>query len=157
MVFASESMRYKDEAWGNENLLQTFGPFIYEQFKDNEIFNVGVLGGKATALRDMCMNIFLAAINRPIPICDQSTFNVMISMSPYKETSLYMRSEDGWAAQLGTTADPSKIESFRPYLLEAEPQMIDGKVCTSDGKVFTIVHQYDRVPAWRKVIEATYG
>jgi hypothetical protein len=81
----------------------------------------------------------------------------MISMSPYIDTSLYMTSESGWAAQLGTTADPSKIESFRPYLLEAEPQMIDGKVCTSEGKVFTIVHQYDRVPEWRKVIEATYG
>jgi hypothetical protein len=157
LVFASESMRYKDEPWGNENLMQTFGPFIYEQFKDNEIFNVGVLAGRAVALKDLCMNIFLAAINRPIPICDQSTFNVMISMSPYLETSLYMRSEDAWAAQLGTTADPSKIDSFRPSLLEAEPKMINGKVTTSTGKTFTIVHQYDRVPEWRKVIEATYG
>jgi hypothetical protein len=81
----------------------------------------------------------------------------MISMSPYADTSLYMPSESGWAAQLGTTADPSKIESFRPHLLEAEPQMIDGKVCTSTGNVFTIVHQYDRVPEWRKIIEANYG
>lgn len=156
MVFASESMLYKDEPWGNENLLQTFGPFIYEQFKDNEIYNVGVLAGKASSLRDLCMNIFLSAINRPIPICDQSTFNVMISMSPYKETSLYLRSEDGWAAQLGTTADPSKIESFRPYLLEAEPKMIDGKVTTSTGKVFTIVHQYDRTP-WKEAIQKLYA
>ena len=156
LLFASESIRYKDEPWGNENLLQTFGPYVYEQFNNNEIFNVGVVAGRGFAIRDLAMNIFISAINRPIPICDQSTFNVMISMSPYKETSLYLRSEDGWAAQLGTTADPNKVESFRPFLLEEEPIMKNGKVCTSTGKEFTIVHQYDRVPYWKSVIESIY-
>ena len=157
LLFASESMRYKDEAWGNENLMQTFGPYVYEQFKNNEIYNVGVLAGKGDAIRDLTMNIFLSAINRPIPICDQSTFNVMISMSPYKQTSAYLPSESGWAAQLGTTADPSKIQNFRPLLLENEPYFKDGKVYTSTGKEFTIVHQYDRVPEWRNEIERIYG
>lgn len=156
-VFASESMRYKDEPWGNQNLLETYGQYIYDKFKHNTIYNVGVLAGRGYAIRDLAVNIFTAAINRPIPICDQSTFNFMISQEPYRSTSLYMNSEDGWAAQLGTTADPSKIDSFRPYLLEAEPKMVDGKVTTSNGKEFTIVHQYDRVPEWRKVIEAKYG
>lgn len=158
LMFASESMRYKDEPWGNQNLMETFGPYVYEQFKDNKIYNVGVLAGRGYAIRDLCMNIFLSAINRPIPICDQSTFNVMISMSPYLETSIYMDSEDGWACQLGTTGDPSKIESFRPFLLEHEPKMKDDKVVTFANEIeFTIVHQYDRVPEWRKIIEAKYG
>lgn len=157
MLFASESMKYKDEPWGNNNLLETYGPYIYDKFKDNEIYNVGVLGGRAFALRDLCLNIYTAAINRPIPICDQSTFNFMISQHPYLHTSKYMKSEDGWAAQLGTTGDPSKIEAFRPYLLEAEPMMYEHRVTTSKFKEFTIVHQYDRVPEWRKVIEAKYG
>ena len=157
LVFASESMNYKDEPWGNQNLLETFGKFIHEQFKNNEIYNVGVLAGRGHAIRDLCLNIFLSAINRPIPICDQSTFNVMISMSPYKQTSAYLRSEDGWAAQLGTTADPSKIDAFKPFLLENQPYFNEGKVYTSTGKEFTIVHQYDRVPHWRSVIEGIYG
>jgi hypothetical protein len=157
LVFASESMKYKDEPWGNQNLLETYGPYIHEKYKNNTIYNVGVLAGRATQMRDLIINIFTAAINRPIPICDQSTFNFMISMTPYTHTCKYMNSEDGWAAQLGTTADPSKIEQFRPFLLEAEPKMVEGKVTTSTGKEFTIVHQYDRVPEWRKVIEAKYG
>jgi hypothetical protein len=156
-VFASESMKYKDEPWGDQNLLETYGQYIYDKFKHNTIYNVGVLAGRGHAIRDLTINIFTAAINRPIPICDQSTFNFMISQEPYRSTSLYMNSEDGWAAQLGTTADPSKIEQFRPFLLEAEPEMVDGKVTTSTGKVFTIVHQYDRIPEWRKIIEAKYG
>jgi hypothetical protein len=36
--------------------------------------------------------------------------------------------------------------------------MEDGKVvtATSTPKEFSIVHQYDRVPEWRKIIEAKY-
>jgi len=157
LLFASESIKYKDEAWGNQNLLETYGPYIHERFKDNEIYNVGVLAGHGKSMRDLCINIFTAAINRPIPICDQSTFNFMISMSPYLETSKYAKSEDGWAAQLGTTGDPSKMNIHLPYLLEAIPKMEGDKVLTSTGKEFTIVHQYDRVPEWRKIIEAKYG
>jgi hypothetical protein len=157
LMFASESILYKDEAWGNQNLLETYGKYIYDKFKDNEIYNVGVLAGKGSAMRDLCINIFTAAINRPIPICDQSTFNFMISQHPYTDTSKYMKSEDGWACQLGTTGDPSKIEQFKPHLLEKTPIFEDGKVWTSHGHEFTIVHQYDRVPEWRKVIEKTYG
>ena len=157
LMFASESMKYKDEPWGNENLMQTFGPYIYDKFKDNEIYNVGVLAGRGYAIRDLCLNIFTSAINRPIPICDQSTFNVMIAQHPYLHTSKYMKSEDGWACQLGTTADPTKIQQFRPFLLEAEPTIHEHRVTTSRFKEFVIVHQYDRVPEWRKMIEAKYG
>jgi hypothetical protein len=157
LMFASESMYYKDEPWGNENLFQTFGEFIYSKFKDNEIYNVGVLAGRGHAVRDLICNIFVATQGRPIPICDQSTFNFMISMSPYKETSVYLRSEDAWAAQLGTTGDPTKIEKFRPFLIEPEPKMRDDVVTTSTGIPFTIVHQYDRIPNWKKILEAKYG
>ena len=157
LMFASESMYYKDEPWGNQNLFETFGEFIYNNFKNNEIYNVGVLAGRGHAVRDLICNIFVSTQGKPIPICDQSTFNFMISMSPYRETSVYLRSEDAWAAQLGTTADPTKIEQFKPFLIEAQPKMNESEVTTSTGIPFTIVHQYDRVPQWRKVIEAKYG
>jgi hypothetical protein len=157
LLFSSESMKYKDEPWGNNNLLETYGPYIYNIFKDNEIYNVGVLAGKSDAMRDLCLNIFLAAIGRPIKICDQSTFNVMINMHPYNTRSLYTKSEDGWACQLGTTADPSKIDEFKPFLLEESPKMIAEQVVTNKTEQpYSIVHQYDRVPEWRKIIEAKY-
>jgi hypothetical protein len=158
LVFSSESILYKDEPWGDNNLMETFGPYIHNIFKENEIYNVGVLGGKGDAMRDLALNIFLACLGKPIKICDQSTFNVMISMNPYLKTSLYAKSEDGWACQLGTTVDPSKIEQFKPFLLERTPKMENDKVvtATSTPKEFSIVHQYDRVPEWRKIIEAKY-
>jgi hypothetical protein len=44
-------------------------------------------------------------------------------------------------------------------LLEPSPKFRfeNGKVTTSTGKDFTIVHQYDRVPEWKKVIEEKYN
>jgi hypothetical protein len=156
LVFSSESIKYKDEPWGRENLAQTYGQGIYDDFKNNTIFNVGVIAGRGHAMRDLTLQLFLNSINRPIPIVDQAVFNVMISRHPYLKSSLYMKSEDGWACQLGTTADPSKVEQFRPYLLEPSPKLESDMVATSTGIEYTIVHQYDRVPEWKKVIEAKY-
>jgi hypothetical protein len=156
LVFASESIKYKDEPWGRENLAQCYGQGIYEDFKNNTIFNVGVLAGRGYAMKDLVLQLFLNCLNRPIPIVDQAVFNVMVSRHPYIKSSLYTNSESGWACQLGTTADPSKIDSFRPFLLEPSPKLEGDKVVTSEGIEYTIVHQYDRVPEWRKVIEAKY-
>ncbi len=156
LILSSESILYKDEPWGNQNLLETYGEYIHSHFKNSEIFNVGVLAGKSSAIRDLSINIFTSALNRPIPICDQSTFNFMISMSPYKETSVYTKSESGWACQLGTTADPAKIANFRPLLLEPSPAILGDVVVTSTGIPYHIVHQYDRIPDWKKIIENKY-
>jgi len=156
-VFSSESMRYQDEPWGNQNLLETFGPYIHEKFKNNEIYNVGVLAGKQESIKALAINIFLSCLNKPIQICDQSTFNFMVSQEPYLSTNIYSKSEDGWACQLGTTADPAKINSFRPKLLEETPKMMQNMIVTSKEIPYYIVHQYDRVPEWRRVIEEKYS
>lgn len=155
-IFSSESMLYKDEPWGDQNLLDTYGPYIHSILRENEIYNVGVLGGKSDAIMDLAFNIFIASIQARIPICDQSTFNFMVSQKAYKDTNLYARSEYGWACQLGTTVDPSKAAQFGPKLLEPLPKFIDGRVVTSTGKEYTIVHQYDRCPEWKPIIEAQY-
>ena len=41
LYFSSESILYKDEPWGNQNLLDTYGPYVHDIFKENEIYNVG--------------------------------------------------------------------------------------------------------------------
>jgi len=156
IVAGSEGLRYRDEPWGNENLMQTFGPYVHEEFKNNLIYNVGVLGGRAEYIKDLCLNIFLSATNRPIPIVDQAVFNVLIQTQPYLDTTLLANQEDGWACHAGTTVDPSKIVAFRPFLEEREPIFEDGIVKTHDGTPFTIVHQYDRVPEWKKFIANKY-
>ena len=153
LVVASEGLKYKDEPWGNDNLYQAYGPYVYEQFKHNEIFNVGTFGGKSEYVKDMVFHIFTNGINRPIPICDQAVFNVLLNTQPFKDVATKTIQ---WAAELGTVMDPSKIEHFRPNLLCDEPIWEDGKLKYSDGLVFPIVHQYDRVPELKKFVQQKY-
>jgi hypothetical protein len=156
LVAGSEGMLYKDEPWGNENLMQAYGPYVHELFKNNEIYNVGTIAGDSEYVKDLVFNIFINALNRPIPICDQAVYNVLLQTQPYKDVTLFLKQSSGWAMQAGTTVDPSKIKSFRPFLTEKEPIFEDGIVKTCDGKPFVIVHQYDRVPVWKKHIQEKY-
>lgn len=156
LVAGSESMKYKDEPWGNENLMQAYGPYVYDLFKDNTIYNVGTIGGESEYVKDLVFNIFTNATNRPIPIVDQAVYNVLINTQPYKNITYFAYQLDAWACQAGTTVDPSKIEKFRPFLTELEPKFEGGVVLTSLGEPFCIVHQYDRVPEWKKFIEQKY-
>jgi hypothetical protein len=157
LVAGSEGMLYKDEPWGNDNLMQCYGEHIHNIFKHNEIYNVGTLGGSAEYIKDLVFNIFSNATNRPIPIVDQAVYNVLIQTQPYKDKVLFTPQSSGWAVQAGTTVDPSKIDMFRPFLTEAEPIFEEGIVKTSKGKPFCIVHQYDRVPEWRKFVMSKYN
>jgi hypothetical protein len=153
LVIASEGLKYKDEPWGNENLFQAYGPYVYDKFKDNEIFNVGTFGGKSEYVKDMVFHIFTNGINRPIPICDQAVFNILLNTQPFKDVATKTIQ---WAAELGTIMDPSKIEHFKPNLLCDEPIWEDDKLKYSDGLVFPIVHQYDRVPELKKFVQQKY-
>jgi hypothetical protein len=153
LIIASEGLKYKDEPWGDENLKQAYGPYIYEQFKNNTIYNVGTFGGTSEYVKDMVFNIFTNAINRPIPICDQAVFNVLINTQPFKNICY---ATDDWACEAGTMADPTKIDKFRPNLICYEPIFDNGIVKTFNNYIFPIVHQYDRVPEWKKFVAEKY-
>lgn len=156
IVISSESIQYKNEPWGDDNLMQTFGKYIYNEFSSKEIFNVGVIAGEFSYVKDLLLQLFMMSINRPIPIVDQATFNSLMHLEPWLSLTKRVRSEDGWACQLGTTADPAKIDAYRPFLLENEPKIKNGLVFTSKDKKFYIVHQYDRVPVLKEAIDAKY-
>lgn len=156
LVCGSESIQYKNEPWGDENLLQCYGPYIHALYRDKEIYNVGVLGGRSEYVKDLVLNIAINSVNRPIPIVDQAVFNMLMNTQPYQDTVFFAKQENAWACQAGTVADPRRMDEFRPHLLEPEPVWKDGKVYTWNGALFTIVHQYDRVPEWNKVIQERY-
>jgi hypothetical protein len=156
LIASSESIQYENEPWGNQNLYQTYGPLFHDWHKDREIYNVGIVAGTSEMIEHLCSQIFLNSINRQIPIVDQAVYNMMLFQQPYISVTKYTKSIEGWAAQLGTTADPSKIEEFRPFLLDSEPMFDGERVLTVNGEAYYIVHQYDRVSEWKKIIEAKY-
>lgn len=169
MVSSSESIRYKDEPWGNENIEQCFGPYFHNYFKNNEIYNVGVIGGNSSYLRDLCLNIFLMSTNRPILVVDQAVYNAMLYTEPYANNSQRTTPEDDWAIQLGTTMDPTKMEIFESLLLHKKPKiktivnpnsslgMDDLEVVNCNDVSYYIVHQWDRIPELNSYYKKRYN
>jgi hypothetical protein len=109
---------------------------------------------------DLCDTIFLASGGAPAHVPggggpDQAALNVVLNTSVYKNVTNFAMSEDGYATQLGTTG-PQIADKYGHLLVEKSPILVDDKVCTSDGTPFAIVHQCDRVPEWKEIIEKKY-
>lgn len=180
LVASSEGMKYKDEPWGNKNLLETFGPYFHASLKENNIYNVGVIVGKHPVMTSLMLLIFQLSVNRPIPIVDQAVYNFIINTPIFQDDTLFTTNEDGWAIQLGTTEKavasgagdlgqyvaglPSRMIEYKMLYNDRQPVIEKGEVGmtadSKDGKVlvpFVVVHQYDRIPELKKLIEEKYG
>ena len=165
LVCSSEGLKYEDEPWGNQNLLETFGPFFHNILKGNLIYNVGTIAGEFDYVKDLLLMIFQMSINRPIPIVDQAVFNFLIQQEPYKDVIHKAANKDRWAVQLGTSLaavksghgdigkicqqNPTELISYQMKYTDDQPDV--------DNLDFTIIHQYDRVNGLKDKIEKLYG
>jgi hypothetical protein len=165
LVCSSEGLTYQDEPWGNQNLLEAFGPFFHNALKGNLIYNVGTIAGEFEYVKDLLLMIFQVSINRPIPIVDQAVFNFLIQQQPYKDIIYKATNKDGWAVQLGTSlagvksgsGDIGKICQQNPTELISYQMKYKDDQPDTDNLDFTIIHQYDRVNGLKDKIEKLYG
>mgnify|MGYP003704349787 FL=1 len=161
ILSSSEGLKYCDEPWGENNMRLSFGPRILEDLSERRIFNAGVIAGKHDFMRDLSLSIFQFCRSSPLYVPggggpDQAAYNVIVNMEPWWDCLTIADHYDGWACQCGTTVDPNKIDGFRPNLLECEP-VWDGEFAkTPYGEKYVIVHQYNRIPEWKEVIEKRY-
>jgi len=153
-VAPSEGITYHDEPWGADNLKNGFGPYVYVENEGSEIYNVGTIAGYAPAIRDLSLILYSMGEGRYIPN-DQSSFNLLVNGDLFNV--IRASHDSGWACQCGTTADPEKIERFRPHLLCREPIFKDGKAYTPDETLYYLLHQWDRVPELKSAICQRYG
>ena len=157
---ACESIRYKDENWGTNNLMKSFGTLIHEECNENLIYNAGTISGNFDTMVDFFLNIYMLCNSTQHFIeggggPDQAALNVLLNMKSYKDITNFAKSEDGWAAQLGTTG-PQIAHQYGDKIVEPNPILEGDMVCTSNGTPFALVHQYDRVPEWKEIIEKKY-
>ena len=161
VIAASESITYENETWGYHNIRAAFGQVAAEELDKWIIKNAGVIAGKPHQLIKMFKIIYFMCDARPSQIAggggpDQAAYNIVLTTMKWEDV-FFASSESAWAAQLGTTGDPYKLPRYEPLLVEPKPTFKDELVCTSQGEPFYIVHQYNRVPAWKDIIEARYG
>lgn len=177
LFVATENMRYQDEPWGKNNMLQAFGPLLYDQMKDRPIYCAGVIAGAKKSIMDFFMNVFLLCRGAPAHVAggggpDQAALNITLNFDVFKNITNFMNPEDDFAIHAGTTLaaiksgsgdigqtyirNPAILNTYEQKLLYNEPVFKDGMVCTPDGRPYCIVHQYDRVNEWRDVLDKKY-
>lgn len=174
LACASEGLTYENEPWGAGNFANTFGPFFFDQYKDKTIYNVGVIGGYGTAMRDLMMMIFQMCANRPLRVCDQAAFNFLVQLEPYSNETRLCIHADAFSVNLGTTEeaikagsgdigiqykhDPAVLEKYKADYMDRQPNLLpDGRVTNHHGEEFYIVHQYDRIPDLKEKINGKYS
>lgn len=160
-IASSESIKYADETWGSNNIQAAFGSAIHSHYASSTIWNAGVQAGQFDFMLDLFLNIYLLCngtahftLGGGGP--DQAALNILLGLDPYRSCTKFASSEEGFSAQLGTTG-PQIKERYGSKLIEKSPILVDGQVCTSDGRPFCIVHQYDRVPDWKRIMEEKYN
>lgn len=172
LVSSGEGLQYQHEPWGNENLLQAYGPYFYGMLKEQIIQNVGVIAGDALHVRGLLMHIFQMSVNRPIKICDQASYNFLMAIEPWRQDTLLANHAQAWAVNLGTSIgavdsgqgqigvdcanDPKAKEAYKQNYKDEQPLYWNGKVVNQKNVPFVIVHQWDRVPNFKKQMEDMY-
>jgi hypothetical protein len=158
IIASSESIKIKDEEWNRENIRKNFGDYFYNEVKENEVCNVGVLAGRSELIKELCFYLYQFSLNRADWVCDQAAYNILLGSKLWSSKTHMTRLKDAWAVNAHVTNKPDMLEKFGPYLLEERPSMNDaGVVVNSSGNPFVIVHQYDRVPEWMEYFSKKYG
>lgn len=148
IIAQSEAIKIKDEAWNRDNIIKNFGQYFYMDVVDSPVYNVGILAGTCEYIKELCFELFQMSSNRPDWVADQAAYNMILNHMPWSNVTVKLELTNAWAVNAHVTNKPDQMEEFGPYLLEGRPYMKDGVVYNSEGKSFTIVHQYDRVPEW---------
>lgn len=146
----SECIAYKDEDWGRDNLRASFGADVYDNHKDNIIYNAGTIAGEFDTMLTLFQDIYEMSIQAGTPNADQAALNVLIHTDKYKSVTNFATMQSGWCCQAGTVAHPNIVAKYANSLTEPLPVFIDGVCYTSEGVEFALVHQYNRVPEWRE-------
>lgn len=163
IIVTSESVLYKNEDWGRNNIQKSFGPVIYRKMSDRMIFNAGVIGGNARILKDLFLNIYLSCRGLPPYIeggggPDQAALNILLSLDSYQKQTEFLTMDKLLACQAGTTNDPRKnFELVTPVIPVLKENGVVYPDISGTEKLFSIVHQYDRVPEWKEYFERKFS
>lgn len=174
LIVGSENMAYKDEPWGKNNMMLSFGEYFYDRVKDYPIVCAGVIAGTLEDVRDLCLNLWMVChnMNPFVPGGggpDQAALNILLDNVVHKYTTFFTDASDGWVLHAGTCMDAIKAGSGGigaaylqdptiklPFIKDIKYTVKDDVVLADDA-VVTILHQWDRVPAWKDFVEKKYG
>lgn len=157
LLVGCESLRFEDEPWGAQTMQECYGPHIWNAYRRNLIYNAGTMAGEFRTMIDLCLQVYLLSPGDRVLYSDQQALNLLLGSAVYRDITCFASSEDGWACQAGTIADPNLLQQVRHHLTCPAPWFDGEFVRTAAGEIFTLVHQYERVPEWNMPLRKKYS
>jgi hypothetical protein len=160
LFFTSEGILVSEEPWNADVIIKVFGDDI-NLCRNSEIICSGVIGGKKEQLIDLYDKMFLKCESGTDKhnIKDQAALIILLEQKKIQNYKI-LTLNDGWAMHCATSGP---TEFFIPWGMKNAiekrynvPIMINNKVCTNDGRVFNIVHQFNRIPEWKEILTKEY-
>lgn len=161
LVASSENLVYKDEPWGKNNLILSFGEEQFLAMANNTIYNAGVIAARHAKMADISQLIYQLSVARTQHVFggggpDQAAYNFILSLPTMNENTRVSYHDEGWACQCGTNLDPSKPH-YNGFHLNPIPTFDGENVINSTKEPYFIVHQYNRVPELKEYYERKYN
>lgn len=125
LIASSEVVKYENEEWNKRHLFVNLGGIGMDVLMDKEVHNVGVFGGAAHYVKNICRDIYLMSIGKRL-VADQTSFNYLIQTS-YKDDVMFTDLNDNFAVHLDVIS-----KGFVPFDIR-------------NINNYAIVHQYDRL------------
>jgi hypothetical protein len=151
LIGATEGFLIGDQQH-NADWAQRTSPKDYEWLRKEEVLCVGTFAGEARTMLDAFKHMFWLHETVEDPEAfDQGLWNLLARTSPFKEVYRTPKLREGFCA----TGWPSKnLFPGMRYVADQSPVYCDDMVAYAPetGVPFSIVHQYDREPAWANKI-----
>jgi len=160
LFVSNEGIMISEEPWNSDVINKCF-PNEINHCIHNEITCSGAIGGKREQLSYLFDRMYKMTedAQNGHNIRDQAALILMIAKNEIDKLKIF-NINDGWAMHCATSGPTQFFESWglknnlsSKYFI---PKLINNKIYTGDDKLYDIVHQFNRVPEWHKLLISEY-
>jgi len=116
------------------------------------VYNVGSFAATVDYFLQLSMMTYLLCYRRN-KLADQPSQAILFS-TVFKDRVYTAETRDAWALQCGTLLE--NYTRFKDQLRGKLPSIKEGVIVNENETPYCIVHQYDRVPEFRTLLENKY-
>lgn len=160
ITIGSEGIYHNEEPW-NLDVMQKSYPDKVQLVRNKQIYCSGVIGGKKEPLIELLkeMDKITDSGIKGHDIRDQAALNIILNEEPQWKIHL-LNPTDGWVLHCAAGGPTQFYEQwgFKKHYQErwGEAELIDWVVVNGQGKIFDIVHQFNRIPLWNTKLTQRY-
>jgi hypothetical protein len=160
LFVGNEGIMLREEPWNSDVINRCF-PGEISCCINNEITCSGIIGGKKNQLSYLFDRMYKMTeeCENGHNIRDQAALILMLAKNEIEKIQIF-NIDHGWAMHCATSGPTEFFEGWglRRNLSSryGVPKLVGNKVYTDDNRLYDIVHQFNRVPEWNKILLNQY-